>query len=487
MRATRYSLFVVGCLLASSCGQTTSTDAGAAGEHQSTDPTAVPSELGLEEPPADDNARFGEFPAEPSDSWLIGTEYVGTSFVESDTRTTLDAAATNVHFAGRNQISISSSECAIGGGHFTFVDGRVTEPELRRNLMMCTPSDRETYDAAQALIQSSPEIRVDGNRLLLLSDTHRLEMEAAEPGVLPLIGDNERFVAVDTTIPGVDPARIEVTSTAFFVIRVTVPTCEFWGSMTTEGNERSITMEPTTVHDPCEYSPQADKAAQSFFADGATAIRNDQTLEVTGRQGTLYFRLATTDDSPLPKQTPTPPPLAIPDQPDRTLPAEAGRISTPWYAERAGSTESGRADVPLPEEWEIQDPTGPTIGVTGRGYLTIKATQGPWDPETHSEMLGVIEGPTSLNVKLYRQEGDTIVESGTTATVQQYRYGSSDPGTWNRLVVWVLQRNDTTTIAEVGYPEFPEDSPFTSTGDPRNLALASLDAIDILNDVRFFE
>ena len=70
-------------------------------------------------------------------------------------------------------------------------------------------------------------------------------------------------------------------------------------------------------------------------------------------------------------------------------------------------------------------------------------------------MLQVLEGPTPVTVKLYRQEGGAVVESGDTATVTQYRYGSSDPNTWNRLVVWVLERDGMTTLAEIGYPEFP--------------------------------
>lgn len=68
--------------------------------------------------------------------------------------------------------------------------------------------------------------------------------------------------------------------------------------------------------------------------------------------------------------------------------------------------------------------------------------------------------------------------------VQQYRYSSSDPNTWNRQVVWVLQRNRT-SIAGSATPSSPKTRPSPNPADPINLSLTGLDPIDLLNDMRF--
>ena len=168
----------------------------------------------------------------------------------------------------------------------------------------------------------------------------------------------------------------------------------------------------------------------------------------------------------------------VPDQPDRDTRAEAGRPSMPWYRERSGSTAVGQADVPVPEEWEASDLAAPRASVAGRGYIEVTIGVDRWDPDTHSDLLQVVEGPTPVTIKLHRDEGGAVVESvGETAVVQQYRYGSTDPGTWNRLVVWVLERNGTFTIAEVGYPEFPDDLSFPGSADTRNQSLTGLDPV----------
>ncbi len=41
-------------------------------------------------------------------------------------------------------------------------------------------------------------------------------------------------------------------------------------------------------------------------------------------------------------------------------------------------------------------------------------------------------------------------------------------------------------MAEVGFPEFPDDSDFANPTDPINRSLSGLDPVDLLNDIRFF-
>lgn len=311
--------------------------------------------------------------------------------------------------------------------------------------------------------------------------------EASGPGVVPILEDGERFIGVDATVPGVDPTRIELASPAYFAVHVTVPSCDLYGAATSDGDAWTYLIEPSGVEDPCEYAPPTDKAAQAYFSAGVTATRNGTLIEVTGAQGLIRFRAATADDPPLRRETPAPPPRTIPPQPDRSEPPREGRLSTPWYDQRVGSTNSGEADVPLPEDWTATDPTLTQVNVAGRGYLTVTHSSSPWSPDDTTFGLRLEDGPTPVTVRLYRNDNGTVVETGRTVAAQQYRLGSSDSNNWNRQVVWVFERNGQTYVAEVGFPEFPDDSVFANPADPINRSLTGLDPVDLLNDVRFFE
>ncbi len=490
------SFLGIAAVLAASCGPGDSAgsgDSAVSGDEQaetsSTTGTIVPAATEPSAVATNDPDRFDDFPSEPNDDWLVGTDYEATLFLDLESGQAFEGVEVSIYFSGRSQISVSASGCGVGGGGFTLVDGRITDPDMGLDAMACTPSDTEVHEAVLALMETEPEIRADGNRLLLLTTDYRLEMEATGPGIVPLIEDNERFIGVETTIAGLDPTRIELGSPAHFVVKVNVPTCEFYGGATEE-DQATFQMEPYLDTGQCEYSPAPDLAAQAFFAEGVTLRRAGQTLEVFNSQGTLRFRIATGDDPPMTLETPAPPERIVPDRPDRSLPANAGKVSAPWFTHRAGSTASGEADVPIPEGWEANDPTQPIIAVTGRGGLEVydlPAELLPWDAEDHHDLLDLMDGPTPVTVKLYRQEGEQVVESGGTATVQQYRYGSDDPHTWLRQVVWILERDGRTTLALVVFPEFPEDSSFADPEDSINLSLTGLDPVHLLEDIRFFE
>jgi hypothetical protein len=325
---------------------------------------------------------------------------------------------------------------------------------------------------------------------LLLSDDYRLELEADGPGLAVLIEDNERFVAVETTVAGLEPARIELESPAYFVLKVIVPVCELYGAIIDEAGETILQMESFAGQGYCDYAPDSDKLAQAFFQLGATAVRDGDLMTVENEQGMIRFRLATDDDPAMTHETPEPPDRIIPPKPDRSEPAQAGKVSAPWYASRAGSTEPGGADIPAPEGWDVANPSLPSIHAAGRGVLDVYDVPGdqvPWTSENHPDGLELVDGPTTMTVKLYQEDGGVIVESGATATLTQYRYGSSSSNEWRRQVVWILEREGTTTIAVVGFPEFPEGSGFDDPADSINLSLTGLDPIDLLDDIRFFD
>ena len=506
-RQIRFSLLLVAtiALVAAACGTADDADQIIAQQSATTlagmDSTSSAS-LNPIDADASDPVRFGDFPFEATNDWLIGVDYVSTSFVVLDgeakqntgEQEPMDTAAeVVVHFLGRSQISIFAAGCSIGGGSFEWTDGRITNPVLADDgpePVACAPTDSLIRTAAAHLIESEPEIRVDGARLLLLGDNYRLEMEAAGPGVGVLIHDNERFMATESTVVGLDPARIELASPAYFVLKVTVPVCELYGGIAEEAGETVLRMESFAGQGYCDYAPDSDKLAQAFFQLGAPAVRDGDILIVENEQGMIQFRLATTDDPPMAQETPDPPDRIIPPQPDRSEPAQAGKASTPWYVSRAGSTEPGGVDIPAPEGWDVANLSLPSIHAAGRGTLDVYDVPGdqvPWTSENHPDGLELVDGPIDVTIKLYQEDSGTIVESGATTTVTQYRYGSSSSNEWRRQVVWILERDGTTTIAVVGFPEFPEGSGFDDPADSINLSLTGLDPIDLLNDIRFFQ
>ncbi len=435
----------------------------------------------------DEVERFMSFPSQPNDGWLIGVDYQRVSFVDLVTGDELAPSEVSVHFLGGRHISMSSGGCAIGSGNFVLADGRITEHVLDRPLMVCDATDGAVFDAAQDLIFSDPDVRSDGNQLLLVSGRHRLVLEAEGPGIVPIIDDQERFVGVESDVAGIDPTRLEVSSAAHFVFTVNAPSCDLHGAMAED--QTTFQMQPMMGIDPCEFSPSTDKAAQAYFGEGGTASRTGDTVEVVNSQGSITFRLAGVDDPPLQTEAQIRPPRVIPDQPDRSSAAAAGTPSVPWFAQRAGTTSSGGVDVPVPEGWDARDAAVPMASVAGRGTLgvfDVPADQLPWSAEEHSP-LDLLDGPNPVTIKLYAFEDGEVVESGATVTANQYRYGSSDPGEWRREVVWVLERDGTTTVAAVGFPDFPDDSSFADPADSIDLSLTGFDPIDLLHDVRFFE
>ncbi len=428
--------------------------------------------------------RFGDFPAEPSDEWRIGVEYIGTRLTSAD-GVELGAASVIVQFAGRSNVSVRAGGCSNGSGTFDLVDGRLENLERSFDLVLCTPSDQAVHDAVEHLMSSMPEIRVDDARLLLIGGGHRLQLETSEAGAVVIIEDNERFVGIESTIEAIEPARIELTAPAFFVVVLTMPSCQVHGGTPLDGSAERIAFPDSAALDPCEFSPEQDKAAQQFFEAGTTPVRDGDELIVSNDMGSVTLRLVGGDTPPLPVEEQVPPPLEIPALPDRSRTPEAGRSSQPWFDTRAGSTAPGSADVPLPEEWAADAAGIPSVRVVGRGSLSVAIGQTSFDPQPHSETIELVEGPTELTVKLYTLRDGQVVESGTTAPVLQYRYGSSDPNEWLREVIWVVDLGDSVAVATVSYPEFPPDS--GSGGDPRNQALTGLDPLDLLYDIRFFE
>lgn len=165
----------------------------------------------------------------------------------------------------------------------------------------------------------------------------------------------------------------------------------------------------------------------------------------------------------------------------------AGAVSVPVFGLRAGSTEPGGVDLPVPEAWQA-DPSGAMVDVAGRGGLhvaTFDADDPGWRIMADPAELEITEGPTAIAVPLYRATSDGIVTTGASGSIQQYRHGSDDSNTWLRRVVWVYPHDDLVTVVVLGYPEFPEGSSF-DTDDPLQTSLAGQDPLTIMGDIRFF-
>lgn len=184
---------------------------------------------------------------------------------------------------------------------------------------------------------------------------------------------------------------------------------------------------------------------------------------------------------------PTTEPPVLPTAPPVVGDFAAGEIVAPAYVSRAGSTEPGAVDLPVPDGWEAS-PDMLAVNVTGRGGLqvvTFDADDPAWRTIAGPDQLEIVEGPTALAVPLYVATPDGVVTTGESASVQQYRHGSDDSNEWLRRVVWVYDQGDRVTVAVLGFPEFPDGSSF-DTDDPIQTSLAGQDPLAIMNDIRFF-
>lgn len=239
--------------------------------------------------------RFGNFPDEPSDQWILADPYEGTSFVNLKTGDELDTTTVDIRFGGRRNGGVSAGGCTIASGTFDLIDGQLSNIQLGgMEAMWCDPTDQAVYDSALALVEEEPEIRVDGDRLLLLSPTYRLELLAAGPGVVPVLYDTERFIGIASTVPGIEPDRLRIDSPAFFVIHAVLPSCEIWGGTTAfEGDISNFGMEPTATFNPCENAPEPDKIIEAFLGAGFKATRNADILQLTNEHGSLTLELQT--------------------------------------------------------------------------------------------------------------------------------------------------------------------------------------------------
>ncbi|MEZ5229341.1 MAG: hypothetical protein R2710_22585 [Acidimicrobiales bacterium] len=188
-----------------------------------------------------------------------------------------------------------------------------------------------------------------------------------------------------------------------------------------------------------------------------------------------------------PEPVPTTEPAVLPTAPPVVAEFAAGRLSTPAFPTRAGSTEPGGVDVPVPEGWD-GDPATAMANVTGRGGLqvaTFDIDDLAWRVMADPAELDIVDGPTALAVPLYQSTPDGIVTTGESASIQQYQHGSANPDTWLRRIVWIYAHGDVVTVAVLAYPEFPDGSSFDTT-DPLQTSLAGQDPTAIMNDIRYF-
>ncbi len=423
------------------------------------------------------------FPDETSDRWLIGADYVGVRLLDLYENVELDASSVGLKFTGRSGMSVGAAGCGLGSGSFDFVNGRLTNFDPMGPLGVCTPEDPDVAIASRRLFHHDPAVLVFEDRILLSNEQYELEMMTTGSGVRPVVDDRERFVGLESTVASIDPARVELAQSSYRSVTVTTPSCRINGVATT-GDQKRFRSNNSITTDACQYAPESDRATQRFFDAGVTADRRGNTVTLANSQGILTLRLATAADPVIEVVAPTPPPLDTPPRPEQNESPVAGRVSEPWFTNRAGSTDPGGADVPLPEEWVARDAGVPFADVVGRGTISVATGAEPFENPSDLELVG---DPLPIAVRLFTVVDGVVVESGNEVVATQYRFGSPDPNTWSRSVVWTFERAGTYHTATVGYPEFPEDSTFGSPESDRMAFLTGLDPVDLLADIRFFE
>lgn len=423
------------------------------------------------------------FSTAPSNGWRLGVDYVGTSLEVLDGSEPLDASTVTVSFSSSASIGVRAGGCPLGSGRFELTDdGAITRWERVMSLRICHPDDPMVHDAVDGLMWAQPQIRAADDRLLIVDDRFRLELVATGPGIEALIADGERFLGAESSIVGVEPDRLQLTSRTIHSIDATTPTCVIRGRM-----ERAT--EPTTIdlgvagEDDCEHADPADRAAAAFLRSAPSIVRSDDDLFLTSDVGTISFRLATDADPVIEAVPNAAPQLVHPEPLDRAADPEVGRISQTRFPQRAGRAGPGSVDLPVPEEWS--DSGGGRVGVAGRGEMTVEIDLAEWPVELEpgSEPYVAVGDPAEIEVALHEVVDGVVVETGATATVLEYRFTGDG---YARRVVWVLERPAGLTVVTVTYPEFPDDSVFGAATDDRDRSLTGLEPGELLRDVRFF-
>jgi hypothetical protein len=230
-------------------------------------------------------------------SWRVAVPYHGTELTVDGLPVAIEDDDIVITFQGLTGIDIVAGGCAVGTGTFATVDGRVVDLQLGADALGgCETTKPEVREAVKELFSASPLLIGSDSIVRFQTDRIRLTIETVLPGIVLLIESNEHFQGADSTVPGLAPATVIVTSPAALsvdgaVAAVELENCKIFGGFSYGGDEVTVHIPPRPDNAACPAGSANDRVAESFFDEGARVARNGDELSMTNTQGELRLRL----------------------------------------------------------------------------------------------------------------------------------------------------------------------------------------------------
>ncbi|MEZ5410489.1 MAG: hypothetical protein R2761_20850 [Acidimicrobiales bacterium] len=230
-------------------------------------------------------------------SWRVAVPYRGTVLTVDGLPVAVEGDDIVVTFQGLTGIDIVAGGCAVGTGTFRTLDGRMLDLRLGAvALGGCESTKPEVREAVNELFSASPLIIGSDSTVQFQTDRITLIVETALTGIDLLIESNEHFQGAASTVPGLAPTTVVVSSPAALsvdgaVAAVELENCTIYGGF-------SYTSDEVTAHIPlrpgnaaCPAGSASDRVAESFFDEGAKVTRDGDELVLTNTQGELRLTL----------------------------------------------------------------------------------------------------------------------------------------------------------------------------------------------------
>lgn len=230
-------------------------------------------------------------------SWRVAVPYRGTALTVDGLAVAVEGDDIVITFQGLTGIDIVAGGCAVGTGTFRTLDGRMLDLRLGAvALGGCQSSNPEVREAVNELFGASPLIIGSDSTVQFQTDRIALTVETALPGIDLLIESNEDFQGAGSTVPGLTPTTVVVSSPAALsvdgaVAAVELETCTIYGGFSYASDEVTVRIPLRPDNAACPAGSATDRVAERFFDQGAKVTRKGDELVLTNTQGELRLTL----------------------------------------------------------------------------------------------------------------------------------------------------------------------------------------------------
>jgi hypothetical protein len=229
-------------------------------------------------------------------SWRVAVPYHGTELTVDGLQVAIEGDDIVITFQGLTGIDIVAGGCSIGTGTFTTVDGRMADLQLGADAGGCEPTKPDVREAVNELFNTRPFLIGSDSTVQFQTERITLTAQTDLPGIDPLIESNEHFQGVESTIPGLAPAAVIVTSPAALsvdgaVAAVELEKCTIFGGFSYASGEVTVHIPLRPDSAACPAGSASDRVAESFFDEGAAVTRNGDEVLMINTQGELRLRL----------------------------------------------------------------------------------------------------------------------------------------------------------------------------------------------------